>query len=131
MGVYQIALLASERSNGEIGLLGTIAGMLIVFLALIVIAILISQFKYIANMGNKKNQAAVEVKPVLEAAPIVEEKSEEVDDYELVAVITAAIASSLNTTSDKFVVKSLKRVSGTKSAWNARGRQENLQSSIS
>lgn len=43
------------------------------------------------------------------AAPVVYEPEEEVDDLELVAVITAAVAASMNTSVDNLVVRSIKR----------------------
>ena len=50
------------------------------------------------------------VKPVVAAAPVVEEAVEEADDYALVAVIAAAIAAyEGKTTTDGFVVRSIKK----------------------
>ena len=73
--------------------MNTLMGMGVVFAVLIFISWLISMFKYIsvfeAKMKAKKNAAAAA--PV--AAPAAEEE-ELVDDLELVAVITAAIAAS-------------------------------------
>ncbi|WP_105616089.1 OadG family transporter subunit [Vallitalea okinawensis] len=124
--VLNTALLSSIV---EIGILGTIAGMLMVFLALILIALILAQFKHLGNLG-KKNEAP----PVVENKVVVEEErkvqSNQEDELELVAVITAAIAASMNTTSDKLVVKSLRRVSSNKSAWNATGRHENIHNNL-
>ena len=47
------------------------------------------------------------------AAPAAEEE-ELVDDLELVAVITAAIAASTNTSTDSLVVRSIRRAPGAK-----------------
>ncbi len=47
------------------------------------------------------------------AAPAAEEE-ELVDDLELVAVITAAIAASTNSSTDSLVVRSIKRAPGAK-----------------
>ena len=41
---------------------------------------------------------------------MVEEQDEEVDDLELIAVITAAIAASENTSTDGLVVRSIRKV---------------------
>ena len=43
------------------------------------------------------------------APAVLDEVSEEVDDLELVAVITAAVAASMNTSVDQLVVRSIKR----------------------
>lgn len=123
--VLNTALLSSIV---EIGILGTISGMLMVFLALILIALIIAQFKHFDNLGKKKEMPVVKNKVVVEEES--QEQASEEDELELVAVITAAIAASMNTTSDKLVVKSLRRVSSNKSAWNATGRHENLHNNL-
>lgn len=129
MGLYNLALLTVERSNTYIGALGTIAGMGVVFLTLIVIALLIWAFGTgIDKMNHKK---AVQKTAIQEVKPEVipqDEPVDESDDLELVAVITACIAASMNTSNDKLVVKSLRRVGQTRSAWNAAGRKESVQS---
>lgn len=117
-------LLATESNYSiadkvNIGLLGTISGMLIVFLALIVISIMLGRFKHLNK--PKKQVVVEEPKPVVEAVP-VETPQEEQDDLELVAVITAAIAASLGTSSDRLRVKSLRRVATRKSGWNTNRR---------
>lgn len=98
------------------GLTATISGVLTVFLVLIVIAFLISQLRHIEKMGFKKRERAANRKKV-EAntsfrVPEVPEKKE--DDLELIAVITAAVASSLNTTADKLVVRSIRRMENSR-----------------
>lgn len=93
--------------------LNTILGMGTVFAVLIFIAFIISLFKYISviedalkNKKNKKTEDAVNKADVAEA-PVV---SEEVcDDLELVAVIAAAIAAAEGTSTDSFVVRSIRR----------------------
>lgn len=89
--------------------LNTVLSMAIVFAVLIFIAIIIAQFKHIAGFANgaKKEEAAAE--PVVEAVPAVEEENL-VDDLELVAVITAAIAAASETESaDGLVIRSIIR----------------------
>lgn len=96
--------------------LNTIIGMGTVFVVLIFISWLIGCFKYIGIWEAKmkaKNAPAPSPAPVPAAAP-VEEEEELVDDLELVAVITAAIAASQNTSADGLVVRSIKRKSGAK-----------------
>jgi len=102
--------------------LNTLMGMGIVFSVLIFIAFLISLFKYInkAEMflekrkSNKESQIVKETEVIDESkAPIVLEPSPyevlAADETRLVAVITAAVAASLNTSTDKLVVRSIKR----------------------
>ena len=94
--------------------LNTLMGLGIVFAALAFLAWLIGMLHIIPDAiekASKKNAPAEAPKaapaPVV-AAPVVEEE-EYVDDLELVAVITAAIAASQNTSSDGFVVRSIKK----------------------
>ena len=98
--------------------LNTLLGMGTVFAVLIFLAFLISLMKYIPVILDKltKKPAPVveapKAAPVVEApkaAPVVEEVVDETDDLELVAVIMAAIAAQEGTSTDGFVVRSIKR----------------------
>jgi len=86
-----------------------VSGLGTVFIVLILISLIISLFKYIKPAQPKTK----EVKPA--ETKKVEVKKE--DDLELVAVITAAIAASLNTTTDKLQVRSIRRVN-SRPRWN-------------
>lgn len=98
--------------------LNTLLGMGTVFIVLILIAGLIGCFKYISvfekKMADKKAAKHAQSAPVAEpvaVAPVVEVAEE--DDCELVAVIAAAIAASEGASStDGFVVRSIKRRTG-------------------
>ena len=108
-----------EYTTGEkLGKAGmnTLMGMGIVFLVLIFISLLISCFKYINAFENKKKLAApAPATPAPTPAPAAMVQEEElVDDLELVAVITAAIAAFDNTSADGLVVRSIKRAHGEK-----------------
>ncbi|MEE1015686.1 MAG: OadG family protein [Lachnospiraceae bacterium] len=95
--------------------LNTIIGMGTVFVILIFISLIIALLPkftgMIENFGKKKEAAPAASAPAPKAAPaapaVVEE--ELVDDLELVAVISAAIAAYTGTSSDGFVVRSIKR----------------------
>jgi sodium pump decarboxylase gamma subunit len=93
--------------------LNTVIGMGTVFVILVFISLVIALLPkftaLIENAGKKK--AAPAPAPVAKApvaAPAVVEE-ELVDDLELVAVISAAIAAYTGTSSDGFVVRSIKR----------------------
>lgn len=91
--------------------MNTVMGLGIVFATLAFLAWLIGQLHIIPDMiekKSKKNAPVAAPAPAPAAAPVVEEE-EYVDDLELVAVITAAIAASENTSSDGFVVRSIKK----------------------
>ena len=93
--------------------LNTVMGLGIVFVTLLFLSWLIGKLHIIPDMIEKKakeNEPVAPAAPVTFAAPEVEEEEEDLtDDLELVAVITAAIAASENTSSDGFVVRSIKK----------------------
>ena len=85
-------------------------GMGTVFLVLIFISLLISCFKFVPQIMDKLSKKS----SVGEKTEVVEEISETVtaneeDDSELIAVIAAAIAASEQTSTDSFVVRSIRR----------------------
>ena len=91
------------------GLLSLITGMGTVFIILIVIALIISLFKYIKpNNAGQKNAANKSVH--FEVPAMIEKEVPKQDDTELVAVIMTAIAASLNTTTDKLIVTSFRKI---------------------
>lgn len=102
----------AEYSIGEIltkAGLNTVLGMGTVFVVLIFISFIISLFKYIPAIQEKfsKKKAAETSK---ESAPAPEAPVQpQTDDSELVAAIAAAIAAYEGTTTDGFVVRSIKR----------------------
>lgn len=101
--------LAEEM--GQAGM-NTIMGIGIVFLVLLFLSFLIGLFKYIGaaveKMGKKDAPKASSPAPKA-AAPVAAASEELVDDKELVAVIAAAIAAYENTSTDSFVVRSIRR----------------------
>lgn len=111
------AVVSTQYSMGELmekAAMNTLMGMGVVFLVLIFISIVISLFKYMPGSGAKqqaKKQAEkVAAKPAVKAAPAAAENL--MNDQELVAVITAAVAASnasAGISSDKLVVRSIKR----------------------
>lgn len=120
MTVLDSATFAKTLTLGEIfekAALNTLMGMGTVFAVLILIAFIISLFKYIPKfqeMFAKKKDAAptaAPAAPVAKPAPVVEEL---VDDSELVAVIMAAIYASMASegkavSKDGLVVRSIRR----------------------
>lgn len=117
-----------KYSMGELmekAALNTILGMGTVFVVLILISLIISCFVVIPKIQDaftgKKNKETAEpvsvpAAPVPAATAAVEEDL--TDDYELVAVIAAAIAASEGAAStDGFVVRSIRRANTSK--WKA------------
>ena len=113
--------VSAKFSLGEIvekAGLNTLLGMGTVFAVLIFISFLISLFKYIPAIqnafGEKKDEKKEETKAAVSETV---EEVDETDDLELIAVISAAIAAAEETTTDGFVVRSIKRRPSNK--WNS------------
>ncbi|MBQ8639540.1 MAG: OadG family protein [Lachnospiraceae bacterium] len=101
--------------------MNTVMGLGTVFVMLILISGLIYCFNFIhaweENRSKKNSEpAAPAAAPEVPVVPAVEEVVEEelVDDLELVAVITAAIAASEGTSADGLIVRSIKRAPGSR-----------------
>lgn len=106
----------------RVALIDTILGMGTVFVVLIFISLIISCFgpvsKKIESFTNKGKKEEEDVKQ--EVAPSKQEVIEEeelVDDLELVAVITAAIAAYDEVGTDGFIVRSIKRSNRNKTSF--------------
>ena len=105
---------------GKAGM-NTLIGMGTVFVVLIFMSLIISLIKYIPAMFDKsekksKTEATTEAIESSEASNTTV-ATETLDDAELVAVIAAAIAAYEGTSTDGFVVRSVKRRKSNK--WNA------------
>ena len=116
--------VSAHYSTGEIlekAALNTILGMGTVFVVLIFISFIISLFKLIPVIEKKfkkspKTEAAAAPAPA-PAAPIpAPAAADETDDGELAAVIAAAVAAAEGTSTDGFIVRSIKRRKSNK--WN-------------
>ena len=117
--------VGAHYSMGEIlkkAGMNTLLGMGTVFVVLILISLIISLFKYIPamqeRMKNKKSKKKDVTAGAEEAAKadMTEAADNVTDDEELVAVIAAAIAAAEGTTTDGFVVRSIRRRPSNK--WN-------------
>lgn len=98
--------------------LNTLLGMGTVFTVLIFICIIISLFKYISVFENALKKQPEKEKEAVKAAEEPEAVViDEADDTELVAVIAAAIAEYEGTTTDGFVVRSIRRRPSNR--WNS------------
>lgn len=105
-----------ERTFGELmenAALNTLLGMGTVFIVLILISLIISCFNLIPKIqkafGKKKETVKVQEAGVV--AQIMQNEEQYADDFELIAVISAAIAASEgNAGSDGYVVRSIRRV---------------------
>ena len=105
--------VSAKFSMGEVltkAGLNTLLGMGTVFVVLIFLAFLISLMKYIPILMNffEKKDKEAEAKEAVQTETVAE-TSELTDDLELIAVITAAIAAQEGTSTDGFVVRSIRR----------------------
>ena len=112
-----ISFKVVENGNTSLGarmqsaLFNAVIGIVSVFCVLMLISFIIYLFKYIPKIqeiftkGDKNSPSAALEKVIAQ----IEDKEELVDDTELVAVITAAICAATGTTSDSFVVRSIKK----------------------
>ena len=90
----------------------TLMGMGTVFVVLIFICLIISCFNFIPKISakfksGKDKQGKISDEKIVENN--IENIENTVDDTELIAVIAAAIAASENTSTDSFVVRSIRR----------------------
>ncbi len=92
-------------------LMNTIMGIVVVFGVLIIICLLIFCFNIFPYLEKKKAGKTAAAAPAQDTAPAHIEVREErqTDDGELIAVIAAAIAAAEGTSTDGFVVRSIRR----------------------
>lgn len=101
-------------------LLNSIFGPETLFAILVIIALLVVCFTVLPKVQKSsdmindeigvKNEAEVKIDNVINQ---IVEREELIDDLELVAVISAAIAASTGTSPDEFIVRSIKRAKWT------------------
>lgn len=123
--VLESMTVDAHYTMGEIlekAALNTVLGMGTVFIVLIFISALISLFRFIPMLEKAWKKPKKEETESTEAEPLIEESAEDIeadrtDDTELIAVIAAAIAASEGTTTDGFVVRSIRRRPANK--WKA------------
>jgi len=108
-----------------------VLGMGITFVALIFIWGLTALMSKIILGIEKKNVAPVKPAPKTTApavaAAVIEERA---DEGELIAVITAAIAASMNTSTHNLVVTNITRVGDGTPVWGRVGRSDVMNSRL-
>ncbi|QUH19824.1 OadG family protein [Alkaliphilus sp. B6464] len=105
----------------------TLVGVGIVFAALAILyfAIIIMQ----KVVGKSQPKKIVDSKP----SPTIEDEvveEETVDNTELVAVITAAVAASLNTSTHNIIVRNITRISDQTPSWAKMGRVDQISNKL-
>ena len=122
--MYSEALLTGQNlSLSEALAMGgqtTVIGLAIVFAVLIILMIVLSLFKVIFYKKPKTQAAPAQ------AVPVEEETADDTDEEELIAVLTAAVAASLNTSTYNLRIKSYRRTDNKMPAWNKAGVTETI-----
>ena len=86
--------------------------------------IVLSLFRVIFYKSLKHRQLLLQHR--LKAAPVEEETADDTDEEELIAVLTAAVAASLNTSTYNLRIKSYRRTDNKMPAWNKAGVTETI-----
>ena len=115
------------------GLLVTGVGLTIVFAVLIILMLALMAMKALfykdpdkaVKEEIKPNNVPVSVQPAA-----VDKSTAKTDDKELIAVIAAAVAASLNTSVSNLKIKSLKRIGNNSPVWNKAGVNEMINSRL-
>lgn len=100
-------------------------GYLMCFIVLGIIWAVLACMKFFMVPSEKKPKKQAEIAP---AVPAPQPAAN--DDEELIAVLTAAIAASLNTSSNNLKIKSFRRLSNGASHWGIAGVNENLSNKL-
>ena len=127
--------LASELANMSPGekflasLQVTIFGMAIVFVVLFVLFLVIKLLELLLHKTDSKSKDKEEKQKAVAVAQVgsAEDRTEETrEDEELVAVITAAIAASLHTSTHNILVKNIVRIADETPNWGKLGRIQQI-----
>ncbi len=105
VNINAVQSLGEKMSNAG---MNTLMGIGTVFIILILISLIIYAFRIIPYLAERKKSPEPQIKqvPVTEQIAVRENRQ---DDLELAAVIAAAIAAATNTSTDDFVVRSIRR----------------------
>lgn len=128
---YSEALLSGKNLSIaealETGGITTLTGLSIVFGVLVILMIMLYLFKVVFYKDPAKT--AAKAPAPAEEAPAVEEavaEAPEEDEEELIAILTAAVAASLNTSTYNLHIKSYRRIDNKRPAWNNAGLRETI-----
>lgn len=111
-----------------------VLGIAAVFLALTIIVLVINILKKAVSKESttekKDKDINVEDNKLDEKQSTVTIDNEVTDNSELIAVITAAVAASLNRSTHNIIVRRVERIRGNRSQWNKAGRYEHFSSKL-
>lgn len=112
------------------GAMTAVVGLATVFAVLIILMLVIMIMEKVFSKSNEQKQIpANEVKKVETVKPAAAiPAAEQEDEEELIAVLTAAVAASLNTSVYNLKIKSYRRIDNNSTAWNKAGVREVINS---
>lgn len=117
------------------GLKITVLGLATVFVGLLILILIVNLISRFVNgnssknsrLGEKKTVQMVEVETADTNPQDMDTKPQDVlENDELICVITAAVAASLDRSTHNLVVRSIRRVDNISPIWNRTGRQEQI-----
>jgi sodium pump decarboxylase gamma subunit len=104
----------------------SVIGLGTVFAVLAILWGVLELMRIIFAPKTDKPAVAPEAIPAPVAAPVAPAPAK-ADDGELIAILTAAIAASLNTSTYKLNIKSYRQIDNGTPVWNSVSRRENLK----
>lgn len=104
----------------------TVIGLGIVFGVLVILMLVLMLMRVIFYRDPAKQKAAADTAPAEETNAVAEAVAADADSDELIAVLTAAVAASLNTSTYNLQIKSYRRVDSKQPAWNKAGLNETI-----
>lgn len=110
------------------GLQVTVVGLAIVFSVLIILMLVLMAFKVIFYKPEQSASAEAAPAPQPTAAEVPKQTEAEIDEGELIAVLTAAVAASLNTSTYNLNIKSYRRIGNSSPSWNKAGLNDVINS---
>lgn len=122
-----LTVLADQEMNSEFTTTVVVTGLVVVFIALILLVISISilgkNLKALSKAVKEEKQQSPTIQPVTELKSVTENG---IDD-EIIAVIAAAISAISSETGKKLAIRSIKRADRSLNAWGRAGVLENTR----
>lgn len=109
------------------GLMVTVVGITIVFSVLLILMFVLMAMKAIFYKKPKASVTAVAPKTTPDTAT-ADSTDSDIDEKELIAVLTAAIAASLNTSTYNLNIKSYRKIGNSSPSWNKAGLDDVINS---
>ncbi len=110
------------------GLMVTATGLIIVFAVLIILMITMMIMKKVFYKEDKPKTEEAPKTPEVQAAPPAPVQTAPADDGQLIAVLAAAVAASLNTSTYNLKIRSFRRIGNNAPDWNKAGLRDTIDS---